>query len=154
MKKNLLMIFVLCALLVVLIKIVIPAIAYAPQIGVVELTEQSKEPENEELFKPNPAVAIQLESLGIYKITAYCACVKCCGKTNGITASGVKAVEGVTVAADSRFPFGTKLYIGGHEYIVQDRGGAIQGNKIDIYFNTHQEALNFGVQYREVFVAK
>ena len=34
--------------------------------------------------------------------------------------------------------------IDGQVYVVQDRGGAITGNHFDIYFNTHQEALNFG----------
>ena len=88
-----------------------------------------------------------------YTITAYCPCVKCCGKTNGITASGVKAVQGVTVATDKSIPFGTKIYIDGvGERIVQDRGGAIKGNKIDLYFDTHQEALSFGRQTRKVTI--
>ena len=91
------------------------------------------------------------KSLGVFKLTAYCACGKCCGKSNGITASGAKAVEGVTVAADTRFPFGTKLIIGGHEYTVQDRGGSVKGNRIDVFFSSHQSAINFGVQYKEVF---
>ena len=94
-------------------------------------------------------------SLGKYKLTAYCACKKCCGKTDGITASGVKAKEGVTIAADTRIlPFGTKVIIGGHEYTVQDRGGAIKGNRIDVYFDSHQTALEFGVQYKEIFTMK
>ena len=98
---------------------------------------------------------VQKISLGKYKLTAYCACKKCCGKTDGITASGVKAKEGVTIAADTRvLPFGTKVCIGGHEYTVQDRGGAIKGNKIDIYFDSHQKALEFGVQYKEIFIVK
>ena len=91
------------------------------------------------------------KSLGTFKLTAYCACSKCCGKSNGITASGVKATAGRTVAVDSSIPFGTKLIIDGHTYIAEDRGGAIKGKKIDIFFNTHQEAINFGVQYKEVF---
>ena len=96
-----------------------------------------------------------LKSLGTFKLTAYCACSQCCGKCDGITASGVKAVEGITVAADTKIlPFGTKIYIDGHEFTVQDRGGAIKGNKIDIFFNSHAEALKFGIQYAEVFVKK
>ena len=86
-------------------------------------------------------------------VTAYCSCKKCCGKTDGITASGVKAKQGVTVAADTRvFPFGTKIVIDGHTYTVQDRGGAINGNRIDIYFDSHQAALNFGRQTKTVTV--
>jgi len=90
----------------------------------------------------------------IYKVTAYCACMKCCGKTNGITASGTKATAGRTIATDSKFAFGTKLSINGTTYIVEDRGGAIKGNKIDMYFNTHAEALAWGVKYLPVQVVK
>lgn len=90
-----------------------------------------------------------------YVITAYCPCVKCCGKSDGITASGVKAVEGVTVAADtSVLPFGTQIVIDGHTYTVQDRGGAITGNRIDLYFSDHQSALNFGRQTKEIIILK
>ncbi len=88
----------------------------------------------------------------IYKITAYCSCAKCCGKTNGITAMGTKATAGRTVAASSRFAFGTTLNINGHNYTVEDRGGAINGNKIDIYVNSHAEALAWGVRYLPVSV--
>lgn len=88
-----------------------------------------------------------------YVITAYCHCVKCCGKSDGITASGEKATEGVTVAMDKSMPFGTKIYIDGvGERIVQDRGGAIKGNRIDLYFDSHQEALNFGRQTKQVTI--
>ena len=87
-----------------------------------------------------------------YKITAYCSCSKCCGKTNGRTASGTKATAGRTVAASSQFAFGTKLNIGGHIYTVEDRGGAINGNKIDIFVNSHAEALQWGVRYLPVSV--
>lgn len=97
----------------------------------------------------------EIINLGEYKLTAYCACEECCGKTDGITASGVKAVEGVTVAADTTIhPFGTKLFINGHEYTVQDKGAAIKGNKVDIFFDNHQEALEFGVQHKEIFTVK
>ncbi len=88
-----------------------------------------------------------------YVITAYCPCVKCCGKTDGITASDVTAVEGVTVATDKSIPFGTKVYIDGvGERIVQDRGGAIKGNRIDLYFDSHEKALEFGRQTKEVII--
>ena len=87
-----------------------------------------------------------------YKITAYCPCSKCCGKATGRTASGTKATAGRTVAASSKFSFGTKLNIGGHIYTVEDRGGAVNGNKIDIFVNTHAEALQWGVRYMTVSV--
>ena len=89
---------------------------------------------------------------GRYKVTAYCACIKCCGKTNGITASGTMATANRTVAAPSSFAFGTKIVMNGQTYVVEDRGGAIQGNRIDLYMNTHSEALAWGVRYLDVEV--
>ena len=88
----------------------------------------------------------------ICKVTAYCSCAKCCGKTNGITASGTKATAGRTVAASSQFSFGTKLLINGKEYVVEDRGGAINGNRIDMFMSSHSAALAWGVKYLPVTV--
>lgn len=80
-----------------------------------------------------------------FTATGYCPCKKCCGKTTGITASGAKAKAGVTVAMPKNYKFGTKIEIKGMgTYIVQDRGGAIKNKRIDIFFNTHSEALKFG----------
>lgn len=90
----------------------------------------------------------------IFKITAYCPCSKCCGKETGITASGTRATAGRTIAASGQYSFGTKLLINGNVYTVEDRGGAIQGNKIDIYMNTHAEALAWGVKYLPVQVVE
>lgn len=89
-----------------------------------------------------------------YKITAYCSCAKCCGKSTGRTASGTQATAGRTVAAPANFAFGTKLNIGGQIYTVEDRGGAIKGNKIDIYVNSHAAALQWGVRYLPVSVVQ
>lgn len=127
-------------------------------------TEQVTEPEPEET---DESVESEFVSLGEFRITAYCGCSICCGEygknrpvdKNGkpivYTANQTIAVEGVTIAADiSVFPYGTTLYIDGHQYIVQDRGGAINGNRLDIYFENHQDALNFGVQYKEVFMER
>ena len=93
-------------------------------------------------------------SLGRFKLTAYCKCSKCCGKWSGSpTASGVMPKANRTIAVDtSIIPFGTEVIINGNTYIAEDTGSAIKGNKIDIYMPSHQEALNFGVQYAEVFV--
>ena len=90
----------------------------------------------------------------IFKVTAYCSCAKCCGKVTGRTASGSHAVAGQTVAASGQFAFGTKLNINGQEYTVEDRGGAIQGNRIDIYMNSHAEAVAWGVKYLPVQVVE
>ncbi len=90
-----------------------------------------------------------------FEATAYCPCVECCGRwaidrPNGIvyTASGEVAIEGQTIAADwTILPKGTMVEI---ERVgirtVQDRGGAIKGNRIDIYFESHQKALEYGRQ--------
>ena len=86
----------------------------------------------------------------IYKVTAYCSCAKCCGKTNGITSSGKKATSGRTIAAPASFAFGTKVLINGKEYVVEDRGGAIRGNRIDVYMNSHSAAMAWGVKYLPV----
>lgn len=99
--------------------------------------------------------ADEWESLGAYTITAYCPCEICCGQwADGITASGQKATEGVTIAASSKLEFGTVVRIDGHEYAVQDRGGAITGNRMDLYFENHDDALAWGVQTKEVEVKK
>jgi uncharacterized protein YabE (DUF348 family) len=91
----------------------------------------------------------------VYKVTAYCSCAVCCGKSSsGYTASGTKATSGRTVAASSQFAFGTKLLINGQEYVVEDRGGAIKGNKIDIYMDSHADALAWGVRYLTVQVVE
>lgn len=89
---------------------------------------------------------------GMYKVTAYCACMQCCGKTNGITASGTRATANRTIAAPRTFSFGTKVVINGVTYTVEDRGGAIQGNRIDVYMDTHSQALAWGVRYLYVDV--
>ena len=94
------------------------------------------------------------------EVTGYCPCKKCCGpNAQGITASGKKVSynRGRFVAADTKvLPFGTKLSIPGyHEGIaveVIDRGGAIKGKKLDLYFHTHQAALNWGRQHVDVTV--
>lgn len=93
-----------------------------------------------------PSTAAAGDCVGYYTLTYYCSCSKCCGKTNGITAWGTKATAGRTIATSKQFAFGTKLIINGHEYTVEDRGGAIQGNKIDVYVNSHSEALKLGVK--------
>jgi len=87
-----------------------------------------------------------------YVITAYCACMKCCGKTDGITASGMIARANHTIASSEIFGFGTQLRINGIIYTVEDRGGAIQGNRLDIYMNTHEEAIAWGVKVMRVEV--
>jgi len=109
-----------------------------------------------------PARMVMMEATG------YCACGQCCGwervwwapwrtvyssgpnkgkpKKVGITASGSKAHKG-TIAADRRYyPFGTVVYIPGYGYgRVEDTGRAIQGAaRIDLFYDSHQQALDWG----------
>jgi len=91
-------------------------------------------------------------------VSAYCPCSKCCGEyADGMTACGYKISKGDRfVAAPKEYPFGTEMiipgYNGGKAVKVLDRGGAIKGNKLDLYFDTHQEALQWGRQYLDVIV--
>ena len=108
-----------------------------------------------------PIVEPEIEWLE-FEATAYCPCEKCCGawaknRPSGVvyTASGEVAEEGITIAADwSVLPKGIVVEIDGvGTRIVQDKGEAIKGNRIDIYFQSHQEALEYGrqtVRLREV----
>ncbi|MBT3194322.1 MAG: 3D domain-containing protein, partial [Verrucomicrobia bacterium] len=74
-------------------------------------------------------------------------------KRVGVTAWGTKAKRG-TIAADTRrFPFGTIMHIEGYGYgRVEDRGGAIKGNHIDLFFHSHKQALQWGKQTKRVRV--
>ena len=86
---------------------------------------------------------------GDFLLTAYCPCEKCCGQwSDGITCTGTYAQAGRTIAVDPNvIALGSSVIINGNTYIAEDCGGAIKGNKIDVYFNSHQDALNFGMQY-------
>lgn len=105
---------------------------------------------------PTYASADGAEYMGEFLLTGYCACPICCGAwsniENPITASGEIAAAGRTIAADtSMFAFGTRLLINGQVYVVEDRGSAIKGNHIDIFFSTHEEALEWGKRYSDVY---
>ncbi|MDO4302175.1 MAG: peptidoglycan DD-metalloendopeptidase family protein [Clostridia bacterium] len=94
------------------------------------------------------------KSLGLFTITGYCPCKICCGKYSpevtgkpSSTASGTSPAANRTIAVDPKvIPLGSKVLINGHIYTAEDTGGAIKGNKIDIYYATHQEALAQGKQ--------
>lgn len=95
------------------------------------------------------------------KLTAYCACVKCCGdfpgKIQGQTASGTMAKAGRTLALPKFFPFGAEVWDGDMLLgICEDRGGAIKIQedivKIDVYYGTHAAALAHGVKEKVLLV--
>jgi 3D (Asp-Asp-Asp) domain-containing protein len=110
------------------------------------------------LLSAEPRVEIELsketkEELAIFAVTAYTSGYESTQKKKGdplygITASGERAVEGLTVSADWRvLPKGTRVYIEGiGERVVQDKGGAIKGNKLDVYFESLKDAKAFGKQ--------
>lgn len=98
---------------------------------------------------------------GEFLATAYCSCAICCDEYASnrpvvnyreivFTASGSIAEQGVTVAVDPKvIPIGTKIYIEGIGVrIAQDTGGMIKGNRLDIYYNNHDDAWNSAVNDR------
>ena len=85
---------------------------------------------------------------GTCRVTHYCPCARCCGKADGITASGARATVNRTVACD--LPFGTRLLINGQEYVVEDRG--VSGMWVDIFVGSHDEACALGEYYADVYI--
>lgn len=125
-----------------------------------KMIEQKEKEETKKIEENKP----KLVSLGEFRLTAYCSCHKCClvyatnrpidenGKEIVYGSIGERLREGYSIAVDPNvIPYRTEVVIDGKTYKAQDSGGAIKGNRIDIYFSSHQAALNFGVQYAEVF---
>ena len=110
--------------------------------------------ENENIQNALLAKANKIEDV---KVTHYCCCVKCCGKADGITYSGVKATPGVTVAVDtSIIPLGSDVLVDYGDGIINyyradDTGSAIKGNELDLCVSSHQEAINLGVRTATVY---
>ena len=105
--------------------------------------------------------------VGVCEITAYCTCVKCCGiwsaehpsrQGTGYvqkTATGTIPTEGRTVAVDKDvIPLGSIVIIDGVTYIAEDTGSAVKGNVVDIYFDSHEEAVQFGRRTAQVTYVK
>ena len=109
----------------------------------------------------------QLVSLGEFLITAYCSCEICCDHyalDRPLDENGNEIVKGsigqvltpeYSIAIDPTvIPYGTEVMFGGNTYLAQDCGGAIKGNRIDVYFSDHQLALEWEKQYHEVFILR
>lgn len=95
-----------------------------------------------------------LTYLGSFAATAYCSCSQCCGAySSGYTASGTLATEGRTIACNT-LPFGTQVYIEEYGYyIVEDTGWSPYGEAwLDIFFESHDSALAFGLRTVEVYL--
>lgn len=91
----------------------------------------------------------------VFKVTAYCPCHECSGEYGRQTATGHTARAGHTIAVDPTvIQYGTHVKINGVEYIAEDCGGAVKGNTIDIFFDTHEETEDFGVKYLSVEVMR
>ncbi len=91
-------------------------------------------------------------SLGIFTTTGYCSCEECSTGSN-LTYTETTPKAGHTIAADINiFPVGTKLMIGNTIYTVEDIGSNITQNKIDIFYATHEEAVQHGQKQEEIFV--
>lgn len=131
-----------------------------PQIVSLVITEPPIAVIEPVIAEVEPEVVNEPVSLGEYKLTAYCSCSKCCGKwadnrPDGIVygSIGKELIAGYSIAVDPDvIPYGTVVIINGQEYEAMDCGGAIKDNRIDVYFSDHDEALEFGVQYAEVFL--
>ena len=136
------------------------------EVRTIQVTSRSAQ---ERVATTNPAITasttLAKKAQGItptiktFNTSAYCSCMKCCGKTNGITASGAKATQWYTVAAGNGYKIGTIIYIpalkdkpNGGWFIVQDRGGAISNSKLDIYMNSHSGAIQYGRKTLEAYV--
>ena len=127
------------------------------------LTNNSKQKEkNVKYVKPENLIQ-EVENITPITTTlntsAYCSCEICCGKTDGKTASGKMATAWHTVAAGKDYPIGTIIYIpalvdkpNGGWFVVEDRGGAISSEKLDVFFNTHEEAIQFGRKSLEAYI--
>lgn len=86
-------------------------------------------------------------------LTAYCPCEICSEGWGNQTSTGVLATAGRTIAVDPRIiPYGTEVIIDGKSYFAEDCGGLIKENKIDIFFESHQETIEFGKQEKEVII--
>lgn len=98
-----------------------------------------------ERFAEKRRLAVYPKGKFTINASAYTAAADECGKSDGITASGLMVREKETIACPREFPFGTKIQIEGMGiYTCEDRGGAIKGNHIDIYMKTKAEAFAFG----------
>ena len=94
------------------------------------------------------------KKLGKYRLSFYCPCTTCNGRSDGKTKIGTRMAEGRTIAVDSRIiPLGSRVYIDGYGvFIAEDTGGAIKGNRIDVCVSSHSRAYDIGIDYADVYL--
>ncbi len=90
--------------------------------------------------------------LGAFLVTGYCNCELCSGGHN-ITFSGTVPKANHTLSADlTVLPLGSKVWIDGVIYTVEDKGSSVNGQKVDIFYDTHEEALEHGTITADVYL--
>mgnify|MGYP004562010467 CR=1 FL=1 len=119
----------------------------------IELYETKYVKNGVDLFQDNFEIVENYKNIGVFTCTAYCPCYECSEGYGTITATGAKAKSNHTIAVDPKIiPYGTIVIINGIEYMAEDCGGAIKGNRIDIFFDSHEETLKFGKRNLEVII--
>lgn len=140
-------------------------VAKSPQAAILPAQSNSNELLHDDPIAASTAaasVAPTNQKVVWMEVTAYCGCPKCCGPhARGLTASGrsVAYNGGQFVAADTRlFKFGTQFqipgYAGGQPVEVIDRGSAIKGYHIDVFFRDHDQAKAWGRKWIPVTVVQ
>ena len=133
--------------------------AFASENDSSEQTQQTEEAANDQDQQETEAAenveepASQMVSLGVFKTTGYCPCRSCSAGWGRNTCTGAVASSQHTIAVDPReIPYGTRVMINGVVYIAEDKGGGVKGHHIDIFYDTHAESKNHGIQNVEVFL--
>ncbi len=164
--RNLhIVLFLTIAVYIVFLIFIVSVGTTKKEIEVQEATTQTEK--HTKVLSVEEESPIRLNYIGNFRLTAYCPCSKCCGEWgknrptdeagNDIvyTASGATAQANKTVAVDTDvIPYGTILLIDGQEYTAQDTGSKIKGQVIDIYFDNHVEAENYGCKYQEIYAVE
>src|SRR5659263_425404 len=125
-----------------------PTSTAQPTLEPMQTTQPTFAPTAEPTVTPQPAAEpqpIKIVSLGEFRYTYYTNSIHDCGNTKGITFSGTRAIENLTVAVDTRIiPLGSFLYLENVGFAVaQDIGSAVKGKLIDIYYEGKVEAVSY-----------
>lgn len=144
---------------VILVLALITAFIFGYLCGLLRAYEEVKVEDEIMVYEPEPEVMVvegeapDVIYLGEFKVTAYCPCVECSGGWGYKTSTGAKATEGKTIAVDPKvIPYGSEVVIDGLTYFAEDCGGLIKGNKVDIFFESHEDVDAYGLQKHDVFL--